>query len=103
MRNATYDSLKWVALLGLPAVATFYATVGTLWGLPQTTAVVATITAFDTMLGTMLGISSAKHNIEVKGQVLEAEVPPAVAGTTYPAVPLGSDVSVEAPGKHYGV
>ena len=61
MTNRTYDTLKWVALILLPALATFYAAIAAVWGLPYTEQVVGTITAVDTLLGTLLKISSDNY------------------------------------------
>nr|DAP58859.1 MAG TPA: holin [Caudoviricetes sp.] len=62
MTNKTYDILKWIALILLPALATFYAAIAAVWGLPYTEQVVGTITAVDTLLGTLLKISSDNYN-----------------------------------------
>lgn len=62
MTNRTYDILKWIALILLPALATFYAAIAAVWGLPYTEQVVGTITAVDTLLGTLLKISSDNYN-----------------------------------------
>lgn len=64
MSNKMYDILKWIALVLLPATATFYAAIAAVWGLPCPEQVVGTITAVDTLLGTLLGISSANYNKE---------------------------------------
>ena len=64
MSNKMYDILKWIALVLLPAAATFYAAIAAVWGLPCAEQVVGTITAVDTLLGTLLGISSANYNKE---------------------------------------
>lgn len=61
MTNKTYDVLKWIALILLPALATFYAAIAAVWGLPYTEQVVGTITAVDTLLGTLLKISADKY------------------------------------------
>lgn len=61
MSNKVYDKLKYVALIVLPALATLYLTIATIWGLPYGEAVAATITAVDTFLGALLGISSKKY------------------------------------------
>ena len=53
--------LKWIALILLPALATFYAAIAAVWGLPYTEQVVGTITAVDTLLGTLLKISADKY------------------------------------------
>ena len=62
MENKVYDVLKFLALVVLPALATFYAAIAEVWGLPYTEQVVGTITAVDTLLGTLLKISSDNYN-----------------------------------------
>lgn len=64
LRNKTYDILKWVALIVLPALATLYAVLSAIWGLPFGEQIPATITAIDTFLGALLGLSTAKYNKE---------------------------------------
>lgn len=66
MSNKVYDILKYIALTVLPALATFMIAIGGIWGIPYAEAIAATITAIDTLLGALLGISSknyAKDNI----------------------------------------
>lgn len=62
MSNKTYDILKWVAQYLLPALATLYFAVAKIWGLPYGEEIVGTITAVDTFLGVLLGISTANYN-----------------------------------------
>lgn len=62
MSNETYDILKWVAQYLLPALATLYFAVAKIWGLPYGEEIVGTITAVDTFLGVLLGISTANYN-----------------------------------------
>ena len=61
MENKVYDVLKFLALVVLPALATFYAAIAAVWGLPYTEQGVGTITAVDTLLGTLLKISSDNY------------------------------------------
>lgn len=60
--NKTYDVLKWIAMVALPAISTLYALLAVLWGFPYGEQIVGTITGVSTFLGTLLGISSAKYN-----------------------------------------
>lgn len=60
--NETYDILKWIAQYFLPALGTLYFAVASIWGLPYGEQIVGTITAVDTFLGVILGISSAAYN-----------------------------------------
>lgn len=61
MQNRSYDILKWVALVALPATSALYLTLAALWNLPYPTEVAGTIAAIDTFLGVLLGVSSAKY------------------------------------------
>lgn len=61
MSNKLYDILKWIALVVLPALATLYFALAGIWGFPYGEQVVGTITAIDTFLGALLGISSIKY------------------------------------------
>ena len=61
-----YDILKWIALLLLPATATFWFTMSEIWGLPYGQEIVGTISAVDTFLGMILGISTIKYNADVQ-------------------------------------
>lgn len=58
MSNKTYNTLKWVAQLLLPAIATLYFALSSIWGLPYGEQVVGTITALDAFLGAILQIST---------------------------------------------
>lgn len=65
MNNKTYDILKWVALVVLPALATLYSTIAVIWGLPYGEQIAGTITAIEVFLGVVLGVSSIKYNKKV--------------------------------------
>lgn len=62
MKNKTYDVLKWVAMILLPAAGTLYFALAGIWGLPYAEQIVGTITAIDTFLGVILGLSSNQYN-----------------------------------------
>lgn len=71
MTNKVYDILKWVALVGLPALTALWLTLANIWGFPYAEAIGATLAAVATFLGAVLGISSinyAKKIIEEKGE-----------------------------------
>lgn len=61
MNNKTYDILKWIAQILLPALATLYFALANIWGLSYGEQIVGTITAIDTFLGILLGISTANY------------------------------------------
>lgn len=60
--QTTYEWLRWAVQIVLPAAATLYFALGTVWDFPNPERVVATITAITTFLGVTLGIS--KHNYD---------------------------------------
>ena len=62
LTNKAYDILKWIAMYLLPALGTLYFALAGIWGLPYGEQIVGTITAVDTFLGVILGISAAKYN-----------------------------------------
>jgi len=66
MTNKTYDILKYIALIVLPAIATLYSAVAGIWGLPYAEQIPATIMAIDTFMGVLLKISSDNYNKEVR-------------------------------------
>jgi hypothetical protein len=59
--NKLYDILKWIAMYLLPALGTLYFALAGIWGFPFGEQVVGTITALDTFLGVILGISSVQY------------------------------------------
>ena len=71
LSNRVYDILKWIAMYMLPAAGTLYFALAGIWGLPYGEQIVGTITAVDTFLGVLLGISKVQYkkaeNSEEKG------------------------------------
>ena len=59
--NKIYDILKWISMVVLPAVATLYFALAGIWGFPYGEEIVGTLTAIDTFLGVILGISNAQY------------------------------------------
>jgi hypothetical protein len=64
MSNKTYDILKWIAQVALPSIGTLYFALAGIWGFPYGEEIVGTITAIDTFLGVLLGISSMNYKKE---------------------------------------
>ncbi len=68
MKNKTYDLLKKIALVVLPAIATLVITLFQIWDIPYGEQIGATITAIDTALGVLLGISTYNYNRNLKNK-----------------------------------
>lgn len=66
LNNTLYDILKWICLIVLPAIGTLYYALAGIWGFPFGEQVVGTITAVDTFLGALIGISTINYNKEEK-------------------------------------
>ena len=64
MTNKVYDTLKWIAQYLLPALGTLYFTLSQIWGFPYGEEAVGTITAIDTAIGIVLGISNSQYRKE---------------------------------------
>lgn len=67
MSNKIYNILKWVAMILLPALGTLYFALAGIWRFPYAEQVVGTITAIDTFLGVILGISTAQYKKKIGG------------------------------------
>jgi len=61
MPNKTYDVLKEIAMIWIPALATLYFTLAGIWGLPYGEQIVGTLSAIDVFMGTILKISSIQY------------------------------------------
>lgn len=66
MNNKTYDVLKWIALIVLPALAVLYGTLAGIWNLPFGEQIPDTITAIDLFLGVVLGVSNVTYKKNLK-------------------------------------
>ena len=67
MNDKLYKILKYIAMIFLPALGTLYFALAGIWGFPYAEQVVGTITAVDTFLGALLGISTAQYNKKMGG------------------------------------
>lgn len=59
--SKVYDVLKYIALIGLPALCFFLSTIGEIWNFGWMPKVVATISAVATLIGALLQISTNKY------------------------------------------
>lgn len=61
MSNRTFDILRQIAQLWLPALSALYFGLSQVWGLPFTEEIVGSIAVVDVFLGTILGLSRTKY------------------------------------------
>ena len=64
LSDKTYDVLKWIAIIFLPALTTLVGGIGGKLGCEHIDLVVYCMAAVDTFLGTILGISTINYNKE---------------------------------------
>ena len=62
MSNKTYDILKYLTIIVLPAIGALYTGLSQIWELPYAAQIPATITVICTFLGAILCISTAQYN-----------------------------------------
>lgn len=72
--NRTYDTLKYVALIALPALQVFWLTIGKIWDLSHTVEIGATIGAVALLLGTLLGVSTRNYYDENQTQMFNEDL-----------------------------
>ena len=64
LSDKAYTILKWLTLVCLPALGTAYVALAGVWGFPYPEEVSKTVLAVCTLLGALLGISTAEYNKE---------------------------------------
>lgn len=62
LSNKTYDILKEIAQIWVPAIATLYFTLAGIWGFPYGEQIVGTLAAIDVFMGAVLKISTIQYN-----------------------------------------
>lgn len=61
LNDRTYDWLKWICCILLPAIGTFYVAMAGTWGLPYAEQISKTTQALALFIGALIGISSAQY------------------------------------------
>ena len=59
--DKVYDALKWLCILGLPALSSLYSTLAGIWGWPFAEQVPQTLSAVGLAVGTVIGVSAANY------------------------------------------
>ena len=62
LSNRVYDTLKWCVMIAIPALTTAYVGLSGVWGWPYAAEVAKTSAVICTLLGALLGISTAQYN-----------------------------------------
>lgn len=62
LSDKVYDVLKWIVMIVIPALTTAYVGLSGVWGFPFAEEVAKTSAIICTLLGALLGISTAQYN-----------------------------------------
>ena len=60
--DRVYDVLKWIVMIVIPALTTAYVGLAAIWGFPYAEEIAKTSAVICTLLGALLGISTAQYN-----------------------------------------
>lgn len=63
-----YDVLKWIVMICIPALTTAYVGLSAVWGFPYAEEIAKTSAVVCTLLGALLGISTAQYNKDKTGE-----------------------------------
>lgn len=64
LSNKTYEVLKWVTMIALPAISVFIGAVGEQLGLSDPEVVVNVLNAITVLMGSLVGVSTINYNRE---------------------------------------
>lgn len=73
LSNKLFDALKWLTLVGIPALTTAYVGLSAIWGWPYADQVAKTSAVICVLLGSLLGISTIQYNKAQKFQPPDEE------------------------------
>ena len=74
LSNKMFDVLKWLTLVGIPALTTAYVGLADIWNWPYADQVAKTSAVICVLFGSLLGISTIQYNKEQRIQPPDDEV-----------------------------
>ena len=72
LSNISYDRMKWLALVFVPAFEVLILTLGKIWGIPYYSEIGASVAALGVFLAAILGVSSRNYYNEI-GEAVAAD------------------------------
>ena len=70
LSNKTYDVLKYLAIIGIPAFKQFIPTVFAIWNIPYGQEIANTLNALAVLIGALLCVSTITYNMSKKEETL---------------------------------
>ena len=71
MSDKTYEVLKWLCVLALPAIADFIKFLFPTWGLPYGDPIAETLRQVALLIGILIGISTVQYNKQLNADITE--------------------------------
>lgn len=71
--DKVYNVLKWIALICLPALSTFYGILADIWNLPYGEQIPRTLTAIGLLIGALIGVSHLTIKAEEDNELWDKE------------------------------
>lgn len=66
LSGKVYEWLKWLCLIGLPALSSLYFGLAGIWGFPYAEQICGTIALVEAFIGAIIGISTYNYRREVR-------------------------------------
>ena len=71
LSDKTYEVLKWLCVLALPAIADFIKFLFPTWGLPYGDPIAETLRQVALLIGILIGISTVQYNKQLNADIAE--------------------------------
>lgn len=68
LSNKTYDILKFLCTILIPAVSSLYFGLSKIWGFPYGAEITGTLALIATFIGALIGVSSANYYAELEDE-----------------------------------
>lgn len=64
LSDKAYEILKWIVVIVMPAVTTFYGALAPVWGFENADKVLTTMAAVTTLMGALVGVSTMSYRAD---------------------------------------
>lgn len=68
LNNKTYEIMKWITMIALPAISVFIGTVGVELGISDPDTLVTILNAITVLMGSLIGVSTLNYNKDKDGK-----------------------------------
>lgn len=68
LNNKSYEIMKWITMIALPAISVFIGAVGVELGISDPDTLVTILNAITVLMGSLIGVSTLNYNKEKDGK-----------------------------------